>query len=77
MTDPCALAREVIRQHGDLDRDALSRREKERLDLARAVERVSALADRLDLEAYEVLGRPVPSWASRRIRDALEGQDND
>ena len=35
--DPLTIAREVARQHGHLDRDALSRREKERLDLARAV----------------------------------------
>lgn len=36
-TDPTTLAREVVRQHGHLDRDALSRSERERLDLARAV----------------------------------------
>lgn len=57
-TDPITLAREVVRQHGHLDRDALSRREKERLDLARAVidltatvKRVEALADDMDHDA--------------------------
>ena len=36
-TDPITIAHEVVRQHGHLDLDALSRREKEHLDLARAV----------------------------------------
>lgn len=37
MTDPIILVYEVIRHHGDRGRDTLSRHEKERLDLARAV----------------------------------------
>lgn len=41
--DPLTIAREVIRQHGDLDRDALSLRERERLTLARAVVAVADL----------------------------------
>lgn len=34
-TNPVTLARAVVRQHGHLDRDALSHSEKERLDLAK------------------------------------------
>ena len=43
--------------------------------LARAVIRVEALADRLDREASEYLGRPVHSQAGDRIRAALNGDD--
>ena len=43
--DLTAIAREVVRQHGHLDCDALSRREKERLDLARAVIDLTAERD--------------------------------
>ena len=42
-------------------------------DLARAVARVAALADQLDREASEYLGRPVHSQAGDRIRAALNG----
>lgn len=80
-TDPTTLAREVVRQHGHLDRDALSRREKERLDLARAVLAVADLADQMDDEAatcaldpdlddsYEDGARDTAA----RIRTALNG----
>ena len=44
-------------------------------DLASAVERVIALADRLDREASDVLGRPVHSQAGDRIRAALNGEN--
>ena len=44
-------------------------------DLASAVERVIALADRLDREASDVLGRPVHSQAGGRIRAALNGEN--
>ena len=43
--------------------------------LARAVARVAALADRLDAEASEYLGRPVHSQAGDRLRAALNGGD--
>ena len=42
--------------------------------LAHAVIRVEALADRLDREASEYLGRPVHSQAGDRIRAALNGE---
>lgn len=42
--------------------------------LAHAVTRVEALADKLDREASEYLGRPVHSQAGDRIRAALEGE---
>ena len=44
-------------------------------DLASAVERGLALADRLDREASEYLGRPVYSQAGDRIRAALNGEN--
>ena len=70
-------AREVIRQHGHLDRDELSRREKERLDLARAVLAVADLADTLD-EAGKALASMGVHADDRtlyaaRIRAALNG----
>ena len=43
--------------------------------LANAVARVEALADQLDREASEYLGRPVHSQAGDRIRAALNGDD--
>ncbi|MCV7708657.1 hypothetical protein M3C81_000655 [Micrococcus luteus] len=45
--------------------------------LARAVIRVEALADRLDREASEYLGRPVHSQAGDRIRAALNGDNHE
>ena len=42
--------------------------------LARAALRVEALADKLDREASEYLGRPVHSQAGDRIRAALNGE---
>ena len=45
--------------------------------VARAVIRVEALADRLDREASEYLGRPVHSQAGDRIRAALNGDNHE
>ena len=79
MTDPITLAREVVRQHGHLDRDALSRREKERLDLARAALRMEALADGYDAEARlemregDVTDSINTQATADRIRAALNG----
>ena len=39
------------------------------------VKRIEELADRLDREASEYLGRPVHSQAGDRIRAALNGDD--
>ena len=45
--------------------------------VARAVIRVEALADRLDREASEYLGRPVHSQTGDRIRAALNGDNHE
>ena len=82
MTDPTTLAHEVLDlTHEDETVTVCSVPDNKVAALARAairltakVERVEALADKLDREASEYLGRPVHSQAGDRIRAALEGE---
>ena len=64
------LARAVIDLTAELDAERFAH-----ANTAVKVKRVEALADRLDREASEVLGRPVYSQAGERIRRALNGGD--
>ncbi|MGM0782136.1 MAG: hypothetical protein ACQEUF_09810 [Actinomycetota bacterium] len=84
-TDPVTLAREVLETaHEDETVTVCSVPDNKAAALARAVidltakaKRMEALADRLDREASEYLGRPVHSQAGDRIRAALNGETND
>ena len=75
--DPVTVAREVVRQHGHLDRDALSRREKERLDLAHVVLSLTAELD----DSYKEITRlreqvtRVRALADELDREASEHMD--
>ena len=65
-----ALARAVIDLTARLDAERFAH-----ANTAVKVKRVEALADKLDREASEYLGRPVHSQAGDRIRAALNGDD--
>lgn len=80
-TDPNAIARELLKIDtsaigGSMIVDGVDVLETVRAaqKIARAVERVDALADQLDREASEYLGRPVHSQAGDLIRAALNGE---
>lgn len=76
--EPVALAREVLAlAHEDETVTVCTIPDNTVAALARAVVRVLALADRLDREAFEVFGRPLPSRAGRLIRAALEGESHE
>ena len=64
------LARAVIDLTAQLDAERFAH-----ANTAVKVKNVEALADRLDREASEVLGRPVYSQAGDRIRAALNGDN--
>ena len=84
-TDPVTLAREVLETaHEDDTITVCSVPDNKAAALARVVAdltakvaRVEALADRLDREASEYLGRPVHSQAGDRIRAALNGDNHE
>lgn len=63
------LARAVIDLIAQLDAERFAH-----TNTAVKVKRVEELADRLDREASEALGRPVCSQAGDRIRAALNGE---
>ena len=65
-----ALARAVIDLTAQLDAERFAH-----ANTAATVKNVEALADKLDREASEYLGRPVHSQAGDRIRAALNGGD--
>lgn len=69
-----SLAREVVRKHGHLDRDALSRLERERLDLAGAVLAVSEVHD--PLRVYDDCGDPECLNDHEWIADTVACEDS-